>query len=53
MNPRAWLVIAADGFEAVFIDQAAAMNYAARCHGRVYPLGVMHVQTEPEKSKPA
>jgi len=40
VNPRAWLVIAADGFEAVFIDQAAAINYAARCHGTVHALVV-------------
>jgi hypothetical protein len=35
---EAWLVVAADGFKAVFIDRAAALNYAARCHGTVYPL---------------
>lgn len=38
MNARAWLVVAEDGFEAVFLDQAIAINYAARCHGLVYPL---------------
>lgn len=39
---RAWLVVAADGFEAVFIDHTAALNYAARCHGTIYPLVVQH-----------
>jgi len=39
--PKAWLVIAEDGFEAVFIDQATALNYATRCHGIIYPLVIM------------
>ena len=34
----AWLVIARDGFRAVFIDEAQALNYAARCHGTVHAL---------------
>ena len=37
-DPEAWLVIAADGFKAVFIDRPAADNYAVRCHGTVHPL---------------
>lgn len=35
---RAWLVVAADGFEAVFKDRAVAERYAANCHGTVHPL---------------
>lgn len=35
---RAWLVVAADGFEAVFKDRASAEKYAANTHGIVYPL---------------
>lgn len=37
----AWLVIARDGFRAVFIDQAQATNYAARCRGTVHALVVL------------
>lgn len=37
---RAYLVVAADGFEAVFKDRAVAERYAANCHGIVYPLVV-------------
>ena len=44
MTPAAWLVIAADGFRAVFIDRTAAVNYAARCHGTVHPLGIISVE---------
>ena len=36
--PAAYLVIAADGARAVFIDHAAADLYAVRCHGTVHPL---------------
>lgn len=35
---KAWLVVAADGFEAVFLNRTTAENYAARCHGTVHPL---------------
>jgi hypothetical protein len=38
MNSSASLVVAADGFQAVFIDEMGALNYAARCHGIVYAL---------------
>ena len=37
-GPAAWLVTAADGYSAVFLDRAAAERYAARCHGIVEPL---------------
>jgi hypothetical protein len=30
---RAWLVVAEDGFEAVFKDKAVADRYAVACHG--------------------
>jgi len=36
--PVAYLVIAADGFRAVFLERAVADNYAVRCHGTVHPL---------------
>ena len=35
---KAWLVIAADGFEAVFKDRAAAERYAAHTHGTLHAL---------------
>lgn len=35
---EAWLVVAADGFRAVFIDRAVAEKYAASTHGTVHPL---------------
>jgi hypothetical protein len=35
---EAYLVIASDGFRAVFIDKAVADKYAAATHGIVYPL---------------
>lgn len=38
MTAEAWLVVAADGFRAVFIDRAVAERYAARCHGTVHEL---------------
>lgn len=41
MTADAWLVIAPDGFRAVFLDHAVALNYAARCHGVVKPLKVI------------
>lgn len=31
--PAAWLVVAADGYRAVFLDHATADRYAARVHG--------------------
>lgn len=37
-NAEAWLVVARDGFRAVFIDEAQAMNYAVRCHGVAHPM---------------
>lgn len=36
--PVAWLVTAADGFKAVFLERANAERYAARVHGVVEPL---------------
>lgn len=41
---RAWLVIASDGFEALFKDQALAIRYAANCHGTVWPLVIQEAQ---------
>lgn len=41
MAADAWLVIAADGFRAVFLEHAVALNYAARCHGTVHALGII------------
>ena len=38
MTPRAWLVIAKDGFEAVFLQRPAAERYAVACHGIIMPL---------------
>lgn len=38
MTPSAWLVIAADGFEASLIDRAGADRYAAHTHGLVESL---------------
>lgn len=35
---QAWLVVAADGYRSVYLDQATAMRYAVRVHGLVYPL---------------
>lgn len=46
---RAWLVIAADGFEAVFKDRAAAEKYAANTHGTLWPLVI---QETPHGSQP-
>jgi hypothetical protein len=37
---RAWLVVGADGHEAVFLFRAAADLYATKCHGVVHPLVV-------------
>lgn len=36
--PEAWLVIASDGFRAVFIDRAVAERYAVQTHGTVHAL---------------
>lgn len=47
---RAWLVIAADGFEAVFKDRAAAERYAVNTHGTVHTLVI---QETPNGSQPA
>jgi hypothetical protein len=38
VTPKAWLVVAADGFESVFLDHARALQYAAHVHGTVSPL---------------
>ena len=38
MIPRAWLVVAKDGFEAVFKDRANAERYAVATHGILMPL---------------
>ena len=35
---EAWLVVAADGFRAVFIDRAVAEKYAANTRGVIVPL---------------
>ena len=40
MSPRAWIVVAPDGFEAVFLDHARAIQYAAACHGTIVELFV-------------
>lgn len=53
MNPCAWLVVAADGFKAVFIDEASAMRYATHCHGLVYPLGVIHASAKQQEQSKA
>lgn len=37
-EPWAWLVIAADGFRAVFITRPQAEKYAVATHGIVVPL---------------
>lgn len=37
-SPAAWLVIAADGFQAVFLMRSRAEQYAVNCHGTVWPL---------------
>lgn len=37
-EPSAWLVIAADGFRALFLNQGRANQYAVNCHGVVHPL---------------
>lgn len=42
-SPVAWLVIAADGFRAVFLERVRAEAWAARCHGTVHAL----VRAEP------
>jgi hypothetical protein len=46
ITPRAWLVIAADGYEAVFKDRAAAEKYATQAHGVVMPLYAVVPVTE-------
>lgn len=38
VTPAAWLVIAADGFRAVFLERVRAEQWAARCHGTVHAL---------------
>ena len=37
-TPAAWLVIAADGFQALFLTRPRAEQYAVACHGTVWPL---------------
>lgn len=37
--PVAWLVVPARGQPAAFVDHGKAIDYAARCHGIVVPLG--------------
>ena len=36
--PAVWLVVAADGFRAVFLIETRAVQYAVACHGVVWPL---------------
>ena len=43
-QPKAWLVIAADGFESVFLQRARAEQYAVNCRGTVWPLGLIPKQ---------
>ena len=38
MTPVAYLVIAADGFRAVFLERSQAEKYAAATHGTWHPL---------------
>lgn len=42
---KGWIVIAADGFEAVFKDRAAAERYAAHTHGTIHPLVIQEKPT--------
>lgn len=37
-TPAAWMVTTANGFAAVFLDQARAAQYAADSHGTLEPL---------------
>lgn len=41
MTPVAYLVIAADGFRAVFLERSQAEKYAAATHGTWHPLVVI------------
>lgn len=45
VKAAAWLVIAADGFRALFLDQARAESYAATTHGTVHPLYTLEAFT--------
>lgn len=36
-----WLVIGRDGHKALFKDKTEALNYAAKVHGIIMPLGVI------------
>lgn len=47
---KAYLVTAADGYQAVFKDRAQADRYAAHTHGVVQPLGV--IEKEPADDPP-
>lgn len=38
MTPVAWLVTAADGFQAVFLELVRAEAWAAQCGGIIRPL---------------
>lgn len=38
---RAYLVVDDQGREAVFLDEAKALQYAAEHHGQVFALGVV------------
>lgn len=42
--PSAWLVVAADGFQAVFLLRTRAEQYAINCHGIVWPLYREHAR---------
>ena len=42
--PKAWLVIAADSFEALFLQRARAEQYAVNCSGTVWPLGLYPIK---------
>ena len=37
-EPSAWMVIAPNGFQAVFLQRARAEQYAVNCRGTVWPL---------------
>ena len=37
-EPEAWMVIASDGFKALFLTKARADQYAVACHGIVWAL---------------
>ena len=38
LAPWGWAVVVADGYRALFLDEADAQRYAARCHGIILEL---------------